>query len=158
MNPKPANRPANPTAPRSGLQRVLNSARSSFPLVQRLLPLLEGNVAATVSALVAHQFSPAQAPVNLEPVERELAEVRNSNRELRGQVMEQATALKRIDDHLGRVREATDRNTLEQQELVEKLHSTGKRITTLAIIGLVLLTVSMGLNIYLLLQARHIVP
>jgi len=161
--PRPNNpmtsKPANPAAPRSGLQRVLNAARSSFPLVQKLLPLLEGNVAATVGALVAHQFTPPQPPVNLEPVERELAEVRNSNRELRGQVMEQATALKRIDDHLDRVREATDRNTLEQQELVEKLHSTGKRITTFAIIGLVLLAVSLGLNIYLLLlQVRHIVP
>jgi hypothetical protein len=157
--------PENPNAPKSGLQRAVDAVRSAIPLVQRLLPLLDGNFATAISALVApqlgHHHPPPPPPVqhvhvDLEPVERGLAEVRTSHRELRGQVVEQATTLKRVEDQLERVREATDRNTLEQQELVEDLRAVGGRISTFAIIGLVLLAVSLGLNIYFLVQLQHI--
>jgi len=133
--------------------------------VQKLLPLLDGNFATAIGALVApqmgHHHPPPPPPVqqvhvDLEPVERGLAEVRTSHRELRGQVAEQGTTLKRVEDQLERVREATDRNTLEQQELVEDLRAVGGRISTFAIIGLVLLLVSLGLNIYFLVQLQHI--
>ena len=156
-----------PNAPKSGLQRAVDAVRSAIPLVQRLLPLLDGNFTTAISALVAPQMGhhhPAPPPpvpvqqvhVDLEPVERGLAEVRTSHRELRGQVAEQGTTLKRVEDQLDRVREATDRNTLEQQELVEDLRAVGGRISTFAVIGLVLLLVSLGLNVYFLVQLQHI--
>ncbi len=156
-----------PNAPKSGLQRAVDAVRSAIPLVQRLLPLLDGNFATAITALVApqtgHHHPPPPPPVpvqqvhvDLEPVERGLAEVRTSHRELRGQVAEQGTTLKRVEDQLDRVREATDRNTLEQQELVEDLRAVGGRISTFAIIGLVLLLVSLGLNVYFLIQLQHI--
>jgi hypothetical protein len=132
--------------------------RSAIPVVQKLLPLLDGNFATTMGALMAPQHHPAPPPVqvDLEPVERGLAEVRNSNRELRTQVAEQGATLKRVEDQLDRVREATDRNTLEQQELVEDLRAVGSRIGTFAIVGLVLLLISLGLNGYLIYQLQHI--
>ena len=132
--------------------------RSAIPVVQKLLPLLDGNFATTMGALMAPQHHPAPPPVqvDLEPVERGLAEVRNSNRELRTQVAEQGVTLKRVEDQLDRVREATDRNTLEQQELVEDLRAVGSRIGTFAIIGLTLLLISLGLNGYLIYQLQHI--
>jgi hypothetical protein len=132
--------------------------RSAIPMVQKLLPLIDGNFATAVGALMAPQHHPAPPPVqvDLEPVERGLAEVRNSNRELRTQVAEQGATLKRVEDQLDRVREATDRNTLEQQELVEDLRTVGSRISTFAIIGLVLLLISLGLNGYLIYQLQHI--
>ena len=158
--------PEDPNVPKSGLQRAVDAVRSAMPLVQRLLPLLDGNFATAIGALVApqlghHPAPPPPAPiqqvhVDLEPVERGLAEVRTSHRELRGQVAEQGTTLKRVEDQLDRVREATDRNTLEQQELVEDLRAVGGRIGTFAIIGLVLLLVSLGLNVYFLVQLQHI--
>jgi hypothetical protein len=155
--------------PRTGLHRVLSAVRTTLPLVQRLLPLLEGNFATAISALVAppHALVPQQptqhpAPppptvsVDLEPVERGLAELRASQRDLRGQVLEQNVSLQRVEDQLERVREATDRNTLEQQELVEDLRSVGSRVSNLAIIGLVLLALSVGVNLYFLVQLQHI--
>jgi hypothetical protein len=154
--------PPDPNAPPSGLQRAINAVRSTLPLVQKLLPLLDGNFATALGALVAPHTHPHPAPppqpvqVDLEPMERGLAEVRNSHRELRGQVLEQVTSIKRVEDQLERVREATDRNTLEQQELVEDLRTVGSRISTFAIIGLALLAISLGLNIYLLVQLQHI--
>jgi hypothetical protein len=154
--------PLDPNAPKSGLQRAIEAVRSALPLVQRLLPLLEGNVATAISTMMVpqptHHTPPPPPPVkiDLEPVERGLAEVRTSHRELRTQVTEQSTSIKRVEDQLDRVREATDRNTLEQQELVEDLRAVGGRISTFAIIGLVLLALSFGLNVYFLVQLQHI--
>jgi len=149
-----------PNAPKSGFQKAIDAVRSTLPLVQRLLPLLDGNFATAISALVAPQTHPTHAPppvkVDLEPVERGLAEVRTSHRELRVQVQEQTTSLKRVEDQLDRVREATDRNTLEQQELVEDLRSVGSRVNIFAIVGLVLLAISLVLNVFLLVQLQHI--
>jgi hypothetical protein len=141
---------------RNGIQRALNAVRSTIPLVQKLLPLLDGNFATAITALMAPQSHPQPVQVDLEPVERSLAEVRNSHRELKTQVQEQVTTLKRVEDQLERVREATDRNTLEQQELVEDLRAVGSRLGTFAIIGISLLVISLGLNIYFLVQLQHI--
>jgi hypothetical protein len=165
----PASDPAPPSAsqlsgssasgepPRSGFQRALDAVRSAIPVVQKLLPLIDGNFATAMSALMAPQNHPApHVEVDLEPVERGLAEVSKSNRELRTQVQEQGTTLKRVEDQLERVREATDRNTLEQQELVEDLRAVGSRISTLAIIGVILLLLSLGLNGYLIFELQHI--
>jgi hypothetical protein len=161
--PATASLPAqDPNAPRTGLHRVLNAVRSTLPLVQRLLPLLDGNFATAIGALVAPQLGhhpvplPPPVTVDLEPVERGLAELRASQRDLRGQVLEQNVSLQRVEDQLERVREATDRNTLEQQELVEDLRSVGSRVSNLAIIGLVLLGLSVAVNVYFLVQLQHI--
>ena len=149
-------------AQKSGFQRTIDALVSALPVVQKLLPLLESNFSAAISALVVPQpiHHPTPPPttvhVDLEPVERGLAEVRSSHRELRTQVQEQVTTFKRVEDQLERVREATDRNTLEQQELVEDLRSVGSRVSLFAIIGLVLLLVSLGLNAWLLVQLQHI--
>lgn len=164
--------PADPAMP-SGLQRAINAVRQTIPLVQRLLPLLEGNIATAATAITAlvaphptvqHIHPPAPAPppapvpikIDLEPVERGLAEVRDSHRELRTQFGEHVTALKRVEDQLDHVREATDRNTLEQQELVEDLRAVGGRLSTFALIGLILLALSLLLNGYLIFEMQRI--
>jgi hypothetical protein len=159
-SPPPTPSAADPNAPKSGIQRAIDAIRSALPLVQKLLPLLDGNFATTIGALVApqpqHHPPPPPVHVDLEPVERGLAEVRTSHRELRTQVQEHTSTLKRVEDQLERVREATDRNTLEQQELVEDLRSVGARLSAFAIIGLILLALSLGVNVYFLVQLQHI--
>jgi hypothetical protein len=163
----PGPQPAVPAAAdthKSGLHRALDAFRSTIPLVQKLLPLIDGNFATAVGALMAPHAHPTPPPqpqaqivnIDMEPLERGLAEVRNSHRELRGQVQEQVTTLKRVEDHLERVREATDRNTLEQQELVEDLRSVGSRLSAFAIVGFLLLLASLVLNGYLIFQLQHI--
>ena len=71
-----------------------------------------------------------------------------SNREFHEQMGEQNTSLKRVEDHLEMVREATDRNTLEQQELLEDLKAVGNKVNLVAIIALGLLGVSVLLNLF----------
>lgn len=155
--------PNDPNSPKSGILRAINALKSALPVAQKLLPLLDGNFVTAVSSLLApvvsHHPQPAPPPqvhVDLEPVERAIAEVRTSHRELKTQVQEQVTSLKKVEDQLERVREATDRNTLEQQELVEDLRAVGNKITTFVVAVVVLLALSLAVNVYLIFQLQHI--
>jgi tRNA/tmRNA/rRNA uracil-C5-methylase (TrmA/RlmC/RlmD family) len=157
---------ANPTPSASlgevppGLQWLANALLSALPFVQRILPLLDGNMGTAVSnALTQHpQPHPPPPPVSLEPLEDSLAELQTQHRDLRNQIVEQNTSLKRVEDQLEMVREATDRNTLEQQELLEDLKSIGAKVTTFAFFALALLAVSILINVILYLHIRRVLP
>jgi hypothetical protein len=145
----------------SGLQRAVSAFRSALPFVQRLLPLLDGNIASTVSNLLAprpHPQAPPSAKLDLEPIEDGLADLRTQHERLRNQVMEQNNSLKRVEDQLEMVREATDRNTLEQQELLEALKSFGKKVKIVAIIALVLIAVGISMTVALFLHIQRVFP
>jgi len=134
--------------------------RAAMPLVQRILPLLDGNVGTAVSNLMAPQQQGTQhsQPVNLVPIETGLDKLQLQQRELRDQVVEQNESLKKVEDQLHQVREATDRNTLEQQELLQDLKAVGTRVNIFAYVALALLGLSVALNVLLFLQLRHILP
>lgn len=144
----------------SGLQRAINAVRSALPFVQRILPLLDGNLATTVGSLITQQPHPAPPPpkVDLVPIEDGLAELETRHRELREQVMEQNTSLKRVEDQLEMVREATDRNTLEQQELLEDLKTFGNKVKIAILIVLGVVAVGFALNLILYLHIQRVLP
>jgi hypothetical protein len=139
---------------------MANALKMALPFVQKILPLLDGNIGTAVSNVLAphqHQTAPAP-PVDLEPLEDGLAELKTQHRELRSQIVEQNTSLKRVEDQLEMVREATDRNTLEQQELLEDLKAIGAKVTTFAFFALALLAVSILVNVILYLHIRRVLP
>jgi hypothetical protein len=143
------------------MQRFVSAIRATLPLVQRILPLLDGNVGTAVSNVLAPHHAPtppAPPPVNLAPITECLAELKTQHSELRDQVVEQNASLKRVEDRLEMVRDATDRNTLEQQELMEDLKAVGRRVSTVAIIAIVLLAASLALNVLLYLHVRRVLP
>ena len=143
----------------SGMDRALGALRHVLPLVQRVLPLLDGNIATAVSNVLAPRPNlHASPPVDLAPIQDGLADLRIQHRGLRDQVAEQNVSLKRVGDQLQQVREATDRNTLEQQELLQDLKSVGNKVNIFAFIALALLGVSVVLNVVLYLQIRHLIP
>ena len=72
--------------------------------------------------------------------------------------MEQNTSLKRVEDQLELVREATDRNTLEQQELLEDLKVVGNKVNWFALFALALLVISVLLNVILYLHIQRVLP
>jgi len=144
----------------SNLQRAVNALRSALPFVQRLLPLLDGNIASTIGNLLqphpqSHQ--PA-AKLDLTPIEDGLAELRSQQHSLRLQAVEQSTTLKRVEDQLELVREATDRNTLEQQELLEDLKAYGNKVRIVAILALVLAAVGFFMTLALFLHIQKVLP
>ena len=147
----------------SGMQRAMGALRATLPLVQRILPLLDGNIGAAVSNILAPQHrapAPAPPPVNLTPIKESLAELETRHRALSDQLVEQNSSLKRVEDQLGMVREATDRNTLEQQELLEDLKGVGHKVNMFAFFALGLLLVSVVINVVLivLLHIDRIIP
>jgi hypothetical protein len=146
----------------SSLQRTINALVSALPLVQRLLPLLDGSITTAVSNLLTpHPHPPAPQPsekVDLTPVEDRLLELRSQHKNLREQITEQNNSLKRVEDQLEMVREATDRNTLEQQELLEDLKSFGNKVKIVAIIALGLVAIGFILTLALFLHVQRVLP
>jgi hypothetical protein len=146
----------------ASVQRAIVALRSAFPFLQKILPLMENNLGNAVSNfLTTHAQNappPSAPPLDLEPIENHLAELRAHQRDLRNQVLEQNTSIKRVEDQLDQVREATDRNTLEQQELIEDLKTVGTKVNFFAVLVLLLLAGSVLLNILLYLHISRILP
>ena len=146
----------------SGVERATNILRTVLPFVQRLLPLLDGHVATTVSNLLAPnphpQAAPQTAKLDLAPIEDGLAELRSQQNGLRNQVMEQNTSLRRVEDQLEMVREATDRNTLEQQELLEDLKAYGNKVRVVAVVALLLAAAGFLMTLALFLHIKNVLP
>ena len=141
------------------MQWLMGVMKQAVPFVQKLLPMLEGPVAGVVaSALTARPHTPPSPPMDLQPIESSLHELHISQANLKDQLAEQNTSLKRVEDQLDQVREATDRNTLEQQELIEDLKSMGNRVNLLAVLFLGLLVISVLLNIFLFLHIQRVLP
>ena len=78
--------------------------------------------------------------------------------ELREQLVDQSHSLKRVEDHLDLVREATDRNTLEQQELLEDLKAIGSKVNVVAAIAIGLLAISLLVNMALYMHIQRVLP
>jgi hypothetical protein len=154
-----ANKPT-PSEQPSTLQRAVNLIRVALPFVQKILPLIDGNLTTTVSNILAPQPpAPPPAPTaNLAPIEKGLAELRTQHRELRDQFVEQNSSLKRVEDQLEMVREATDRNTLEQQELLEDLKAVGSKVNLVALVAIGLLAFSVLLNLLLFMHIQRVLP
>lgn len=164
----------------ANMQRTMQTLRAALPVLQRLLPLMDSNVLGALTGMTppAHLEPPAPRqveprpleprpaeprhletrPVDLTPVESGLTELRAQNQELRNQFHAQDAALKVIGDHLDQVREATDRNTREQDELVDELKASGKKINVVAFLGFLLLAASMAMNVILYLEIHRLVP
>jgi hypothetical protein len=145
----------------AGIQKAINVFRAVIPIVQRVLPLLDGNFANAVGNLLAprpHPPAPPAPKVDLVPLEEGLAALHAQHRNLRDQVAEQDATLKRVEDRLEMVREATDRNTLEQQELLEDLKLFGNKVKMVAFVGIGLIVVGIFLNLILFLRMKSLFP
>jgi hypothetical protein len=142
----------------STLQRAFSALRTAAPFAQRLLPLLEGNIVTAVSNILGPHPQNAAPPVNLAPVESGLADLGTQQRDFGAQLMEQNTTLQRVEDQLRKLREATDRNTLEQQELKEGLRKLGAKVKVFALAGIVLLAISVVLNVLIYLHFGRVLP
>jgi len=139
--------------PSAGLQRTAAAIRTMVPLAQKLLPLLDGNVASAVANLLAPR-APAGPPVDLQPLETAIRQVRGDLAVMQDKSAQQDTALKRIDDQLETVKESLERASVEQKEAAEELTRTRKSVRTFAILGVILLFLLIGLNVALFVYVK----
>jgi hypothetical protein len=133
----------------------MGAIRMVLPVVQKILPLLEGNVASAVANVLLSR--PLGPPVNLAPLENAMEKMQAEHGELRSQIEGQSTGLKRVADQLEMVKDATERNALEQKELVEDLHHFRGRVYAIAWIGLGLLAISIAVNVVLFLRVQRVI-
>ena len=137
--------------------RALEVLKQGLPMVQKLLPLLEGNFLSAISNLLTPRpQSPAK--VDLAPIENQLTEMQLLQHDVRGKIVEHQTAMRRVEDQLEMVKEATDRNTMEQQELMEDLRAIGSKVNLFAAMLLGLLILSLALNFLLFMHIRQVLP
>ena len=155
--PPPPGRTLSAPQDETGTQRAMAILKQAMPFVQKLLPLLEGNVASAIANVFAARPHHT-APVDLMPVRHQVSELQVQQADLRNQVLEQNTAIKRVEDQLAMVREATDRNTLEQQELIEYLKAVANKVNLFAVLLFVMLIVSLVLNAALFLHIKQVLP
>jgi len=142
----------------SAMKWLSGVLKQAVPFVQKLLPLLDGQIAsAAANLLTARPHTPPPAPhLDLRPIENGLAELHIQQANLKDQIGDQNASLKRVEDHLEMVREATDRNTLEQQELIEDLKVISGRMNRLAFLFLALLVISVLVNIALFFHIQRV--
>lgn len=148
----------------NAMQRTMVAIRNALPLLQKLLPLLDGNVLGAVIGMLAphpHQYQqpqPAQKPIDFSPVESGLSDLKRQHHDLRSQIQAQDAAMKRLAEQLDQVRDATERNTREQEDLVEELKVSGKRMNIVAFMAFALLAASIAMNVVLYLQIHKLLP
>ncbi len=73
----------------SGMQWALGALKQAVPFMQRLLPLIDGNIATAVANLLTSHPHPAPPPqrVDLQPLEKGLSELEVQHRDLRTQIV-----------------------------------------------------------------------
>lgn len=140
-------------------QRAMGMLNAAVPFMQKLLPLIDNHFAGALANLFGPRANNAPPPsVDLTPVQNQVSELQLQQLDLRSQVVEQNASLKRFEDQLEMVREATDRNTLEQQELIEDLKAVGNKVNLFAILLSLLLVISVLLNLVLFLHINKVFP
>lgn len=142
----------------SSMQRAMGLLKQAAPFVARLLPLIDGNIATALGNLFAPKSHVQPVSVDLTPVHNQLTDLQLQQNELRGTVQEQTASMKRVEDQLELVREATDRNTLEQQELIEDLKTMGHKVSMIAVGLSALLVLSVIMNVVLYLYMKRVLP
>lgn len=145
----------------TALHRTLKAFSSALPTLQRLAPLLEGNALTALLGLLAPHPQPGHtthSPANLGPIENSVADLKAQHKELRGVVLDHDLSVRRMTDQVQLVREATERNTLEQQEMIEELKSAGKKMNVVALLAFALLAGSIAVNVYLYFEIHRLLP
>jgi len=137
----------------SGLHRTASAVRTVVPLLQKLLPLLDGNVASAVANLLAPRLMSGPV-VDLSPLDTSLMKLRGDLAVIQDRNAQQDVAFKRIDDQLETMKEAVERTAVEQREVAEEVARVRKNLRVFALAGILLLVASIGLNAALFLYMK----
>jgi len=137
----------------STLHRTATALRATVPLLQKLLPLLDGNVGMAVANLLAPRLL-SPPTVDLSPLETSLRKLRGDLAVIQDRNVQHDGALKRIDDQLETMKEAVERASLEQREIAEAVSRVRKNVLVFSLIGMFLVIVAIGLNAALFLYVK----
>ena len=136
--------------PHSGFHRTTAAIRTVVPLMQKLLPLLDGNVASVVANLLAPRLLSPQ--VDLHPIEAGVARLREDLAAIQARNAEHDASFKRVGDQLETMKEALESAALEQKEVMHQVGRVQKRVLVFSLVGLSLLAISVALDVVLFVR------
>jgi len=136
----------------SSFGRAVKMVRAALPVVQKLLPLLEGNIAFAAANFLA----PQGQHVDLVPLESAVGRLQAEQRTQRGQIIDQKILLEQVETELATVKAVTEQNAAHQRELAEHLLVTSKKLSRFTWIIVGLLTLSIAFNILILVRMAYI--
>uniref|UniRef100_A0A7V5CT53 Uncharacterized protein n=1 Tax=Acidobacterium capsulatum TaxID=33075 RepID=A0A7V5CT53_9BACT len=128
--------------------KTLLQFKGWLPFITRLLPLLD---MATGHA----QTSSSTAVALSNDLKQGVGDIQKSQQDLRITLQDQTLQLKRFEDQVARMRESTEKNSIEHSELVEDVKSMQSTFRNLLIVVMLLLLGLMGMVGYLLLQLHN---
>jgi len=131
---------------------AIGAARVVLPVVQKMLPLLEGNVASAAANLL----TPTPRPVDLEPVKSAIGKVQADQRILRGQLSDQRESLISMEQELSSVKDGIDRSAAQLRELAEDQLKLRQRLTRLMWMVFILLTLSIAFTTLVCIRLAYI--
>ena len=140
---------ARPRETGGGLRRAASMVRAALPVVQKLLPLLEGNWPMAAVNLLTPA---ATAEDRIEPLKEALGELQAENRSLRSQATEQAAAIKHLEEQLEEARAEAERQQLAAQEAAEDVRKLRTRLAVALWVGVGLVLLLLAANVFLLVQ------
>lgn len=141
--------------PPSGLGQKLSKLKPLLPVLSRGLSLVDHG-AVQVLAQVLNMVSgtgPAHAD-SYKKLDRALAEVDESHRELRLTIQDQSIELKRIEDQLALVRHTAECTAAAHEDLVEDVKSLSNFVRIVGV-GLAILLILLVVLTSLLLARHH---
>lgn len=139
----------------SGARRKFDVLKTAIVVAQKMLPLMEGNVGQTVSNLLSLGAPSPASSRDMAVVEDRLTKLHVTHQALSERVSEQQEAMVQIADRIEQLKEANNRNTLEQQELLEDAQALRRKFVVAGSIVIGLLIVSVALNVIVLLKLAH---
>ncbi len=139
----------------TGLERTVGAVRMLIPLLGKVLPLLDGNVAAVAANLLMSR--PQAQPIDTYPLESALMKVRTELALMQDKAAEHDTAFKRIDGQLETMKDAIERSVVEQRDMAENVSKIQSRVLVFSVLGLVLVAVSIGVNVALFFYVKGLI-
>jgi hypothetical protein len=131
----------------NAMWKALLQLKSVIPYVSRLLPLLDARLLPLLDLIgLGHGQNTGLS----KELRENVTGIQTGQRELRVAVQDQALEIKRLEDQLSRLREATEKNNFEHAELVEDVKSIGSLIRAVGA-GLAILLVVLILMVGALL-------
>jgi len=139
----------------------MNAFRTVMPLVQRLLPLLEGNVLTAISNVLTPR--PHRAAASTEGRSHAFPGRAGRAPDAASRLARPSDGAERVGSSAWRISwrwfaKPTDRNTLEQQELLEDLKIFSGKVKVIAVIGIGVLMIGLVLNLLLFLHIQRVLP
>jgi hypothetical protein len=128
--------------------KTLLQFKGWLPFITRLLPLLD--------MATGHAQSSSSTAVALSnDLKQGVGEIQKTQQDLRITLQDQTLQLKRFEDQVARMRESTEKNSLEHSELVEDVKSMQSTFRNLLLVTMVLLLGLMGMVAYLMVQLHN---